>query len=537
MRTLAKDGGVTSSIWTDADQEAYDAPPPHETEVCVVGAGIAGLCTALNLARGGVRVAVLDDGPIGGGETGRTSAHLASAVDDHFSDLEVRFGEEAAKLIAESHAAAIDWIESIVFEFGIDCDFRRVDGYLFAPPDANDIDHQRWLDKELVAAQRAGLTVERVDQSPLPFEHGPALRFRHQAEFHPLRFLRGLAEAVVEAGGTIHTGVHVEKIEAAEPLVVKMSGGRTLLCRAAVDATNSSITSPTHLPLRQAAYRSYCIAIAAPTGTLPHALYWDTEDPYHYVRVAPGDVPERELVIVGGGDHRVGQGEPMQSWIELEQWARRWLRLRGPIVARWSGQIMEPADGPAHIGHSPDLPHVYVVTGDSGNGLTHGAIAGLLIPELMAGRAHPWAEIYAPDRSHLHSIGSLVKEAAQSATPYFDWLRGGDVHSIDQIPPGQGAVIRRGLHLIAAYRDPSGACHLRSATCPHMRGAVKWNPGEQTWDCPCHGSRFDAYGRVMNGPATTDLAAIDEPKRPAEPAREPERPTAPLHARERHTRH
>jgi glycine/D-amino acid oxidase-like deaminating enzyme/nitrite reductase/ring-hydroxylating ferredoxin subunit len=524
MLMLAKDGGVSASIWTDADQERYDRPPPHEIDACVVGGGIAGLTTALMLARQGVRVAVLDDGPIGGGETGRTSAHLASAVDDRYYELESRFSERAAQLIAESHAAAIDWIEAITLEFGIDCDFRRVDGYLLAPPDLHGHHEERArreLDRELVAAQRAGLTVERVDRAPLPFDSGPALRFAHQAQFHPLRYLRGLAAAVIECGGTIHTGVHVEAIEPAHPLAVRLSGGRTLLCRFAVDATNSSITSPRGLPLRQAAYRSYCLAIPVAPGTIPNALYWDTADPYHYIRVAPGDTPERELVIVGGCDHRTGQGDPMEAWMELERWTRRWLRLDGPVVARWSGQIIEPVDGPAHIGRSPELEHVYVVTGDSGNGLTHGTIAGLLIPELIRGHNPPWADVYAPDRSHLHSLGTLVKEAAHSTAPYLGWLRPGEVHSLHEIPHGQGALLRRGLHLIAAYRDPSGACHLRSATCPHLRGVVHWNAGEHTWDCPCHGSRFDPYGRVLNGPATTDLTVIEEPGRLEAPAGEP----------------
>ena len=527
MPTLAKDGGVSASIWTDADQDSYDTPPPYEIDACIVGGGIAGLTTALVLARQGVRVAVLDDGPIGGGETGRTSAHLASAVDDRFHALESRFGERGARLVAESHAAAIDWIEAAVREHGIDCDFRRVDGYLVAAPDGPGEKTQRELDRELVAAQRAGLTVERVESSPLPFDRGPALRFADQAQFHPLRYLRGLAAAVAEAGGAIHTGVHVEAIEPAHPLAVRISGGRTLLCRVAVDATNSSITSPGRLPLRQAAYRSYCLAIPVAPGTLAQALYWDTADPYHYIRVAPGG-PDREYVIVGGADHRTGQGEPMEAWLALEQWTRRWLRLDGPIVARWSGQIIEPVDGPAHIGRSPDLEHVYVVTGDSGNGLTHGTIAGLLLPELMRGHHPAWADVYAPDRSHLRSFGTLIKEAAQSTAPYLGWLRAGEVHSLDEIAPSQGALLRRGLHMIAAYRDPSGACHLRSATCPHLRGAVRWNPGEQTWDCPCHGSRFDPYGRVVNGPATVDLAPIDEPARSEEPVREPERRRVPI---------
>lgn len=511
MSTLAKDGGRSASIWLDARQDRHATPPPYETTTCVVGAGIAGLTTALVLARQGVRVAVLDDGPVGGGETGRSAAHLASAVDDRYCELEARLGERGARLVAESHAAAIDWIEAAVAEHEIDCDFRRVDGYLFAAPARAGERALRLLDRELAAARRAGLTVDPVDRPPLPFDPGMALRFARQAQLHPLRYLRGLAAAVIAAGGTIHTGVHVEAIAPARPLAVQLTGGRMIPCWSAVDATHGAFTSPRKLALRQAARRSYCVAIAAPAGAIPRALYWDLDEPYHHVRVAPGGAPGRELVIVGGEDHRTGQGDPPQAWIDLERWARQWLRLTGDVVARWSGQILEPLDGPAYIGRSPDLDHVYVVTGDSGNGLTHGTIAGLLIPELMADRRSPWADVYAPDRSPRHALGALVAEAARATAPYLEWLRPGEVHALDEIPRGRGAVLRRGLHLIAAYRDPAGACHLRSATCPHQRGVVRWNAGEETWDCPCHGSRFDPYGRVLNGPAAADLGPAAEP--------------------------
>ena len=518
MRTTAKDGGATTSVWTSASVPDYDTAPDSETDVCIVGAGIAGLTTAYELVRRGTSVIVLDDGPIGGGETGRTSAHLASAVDDHFAHLEDKFGEAGAKLVAESHAAAIDYIETVVRELAIECDFRRVDGYLFAPPGESNEKTERDLDRELAAARRAGLVANKVPRAPLPFDTGPALVFANQAEFHPLRYLRALADAIVQLGGKIHTHVHVEGIEPGEPLTIKLANDRRIACRAAVDATNGAMTSPLKMPLRQAAYRTYVLAFDLEPGLIPHGLYWDDADPYHYIRLARGD-NEREILIVGGNDHRVGQGDPARAWFELEGWTRRWIPVAGTLIARWSGQILEPADGPAHIGRSPELEHVYLVTGDSGNGLTHGTIAGMMIPELMRGHRPTWSAVYDPDRSHLHSIGELVKEAAQSTAPYSDWLRGGDVSNIDDIRPGHGALLRRGLHMIAAYRDEAGTCHMRSATCPHLRGVVHWNEAEKTWDCPCHGSRFDAYGRVLNGPAATDLARVDTPSDVREPAR------------------
>jgi len=306
----------------------------------------------------------------------------------------------------------------------------------------------------------------------------------------------------------------VTSVDKGQPLTLgltsTLAGERTMLARVVIDCTNGAVTSPIHLALRQATYRSYVLAFAIPQGSVPHALIWDTAEPYHYIRVATG-AHGGDVLIVGGNDHRVGQGTPEEAWSELEKWTRQWIPLAGHIVARWSGQIIEPADHLAHIGHSPDMEHVYVCTGDSGNGLTHGTIAGLMIPEMLHGKHPRWERVYDPKRSHLHAAGTLIKEATQSSAPYTDWLRPADVRSVDDIPVGEGATMRRGLHLIAAYKDAGGQCHLRSATCTHLRGVVRWNTVEKTWDCPCHGSRFDAYGRVLNGPAPSDLTPIDEP--------------------------
>jgi len=207
-------------------------------------------------------------------------------------------------------------------------------------------------------------------------------------------------------------------------------------------------------------------------------------------------------------------------WPRVEQWSRERFPFAGAVLARWSGQILEPADGLAYIGAHPSEQRVFLVTGDSGNGLTHAAIAGLMLPALIAGRAHPWAKLYAPDRTRMHALGTLASEAARSNAPYADWLRAGDVDSLDEIAPGHGATIRRGLHVLAAYRDLDGQCHLRNARCTHLSGVVRWNEVERTWDCPCHGSRFDPLGRVINGPAPTDLH--DPPEHIEQPAQLPE---------------
>jgi glycine/D-amino acid oxidase-like deaminating enzyme/nitrite reductase/ring-hydroxylating ferredoxin subunit len=473
------------------------------TEVCIVGAGISGLSVAYSLVRDGTEVIVVDDGPVGGGETGRTSAHLSCALDDRYYHLESLFGEAGAKLAADSHRAAIDAIESTAAQLGIDCEFRRVDGYLFATDR-----HQPELDRELAAARRAGLDVTEVDRSPLPFETGRCLRFAGQAEFQPLAYLRGLAAAITAAGGQIHTGVHVAAIEDSESPRVRLSNGGVIHARAVVDASNASIISRYDLPLRQAAYRSYVIGFDLPAGAIPRALYWDTEEPYHYIRVASNG-GGREILLVGGADHRTGHGNPMTAWDALDAWTRAHIPTVGAAVTRWSGQIMEPADALGYIGAARGQSNVFLVSGDSGNGLTNGAIAGLLLPALIRGDDHRWAALYTPTRSRHHGIATLMQEAVSSVAPYTDWLSASDVRSLAEIAPGHGAVLRHGMHRIAAFRDESGSCTLRSARCPHLHGVVRWNPVERTWDCPAHGSRFDACGRVINSPAGGDLSELD----------------------------
>jgi glycine/D-amino acid oxidase-like deaminating enzyme/nitrite reductase/ring-hydroxylating ferredoxin subunit len=507
-------GNATTPVWQRHDKlPVYDDPIPQdlETEVCIVGAGISGLSVAYALVRDGATVTVVDDGPVGGGETGRTSAHLSCALDDRYSHLESLFGEAGARLAAQSHRAAIESIEATVAQLQIACEFRRVDGYLFArcaqlPPRDDSLAPE--LAHELAAATRAGLDVTETARAPLPFATGRCLRFADQAEFQPLAYLRGLAAAITTAGGRIHTGVRVHAIEGGDAPRVQLADGSAIRAKAIVDASNASITSRYDLPLRQAAYRSYVIGFDLAPGEIPHALYWDTEDPYHYLRVVRGD-DGREILLVGGADHRTGHGDPIAAWNALEAWAREQIPSAGPVLTRWSGQIMEPADGLGYIGAARGLPNVFVVSGDSGNGLTNGTIAGLLLPALIRGESHPWAALYAPTRSRHHGLGTLVQESVSSIVPYADWLGRREVSSLAEVAPGHGAVLRHGVHRIAAYRDPSGGCSLRSARCPHLNAVVRWNPVERSWDCPAHGSRFEPCGGVVNSPSAHDLQPLD----------------------------
>ncbi|HEX3157296.1 MAG TPA: FAD-dependent oxidoreductase [Gemmatimonadaceae bacterium] len=503
------DSGATKSLWMAT--AAIPAFPPlridAETDVCVVGAGIAGLTTAYLLTRAGKRVIVLDDGPVGGGETGRTTAHLASALDDGFAELERLHGPHGARLAFESHASAIHRIESIVREEAIDCGFTRLDGWLFGGRgDSVDV-----LDHETRAAERAGIAdLERRERAPLPFDTGSCIRFPNQAQFHPLRYLAGLARAIVRDGGSIHGRSHVSGIDTSnEHPVVTTDAGATVRAGALVVATNSPINEWVAIHTKQAPYRTYAIALRIPHDAVPLGLYWDTEDPYHYVRLdRDGD---GALLVVGGEDHKTGQAHDTEARFgRLEAWARARFPMVGDVEYHWSGQVLEPVDGLAYIGRDPmGQRNVYVATGDSGHGMTHGTIAGMLITDLIAGRANPWATLYDPARKSVRAMRTFVRENANVAARYVGHVTGGDVASSDHIPPGSGAVIREGLRKVAVYRDEQGTLHRYSAICPHLFCIVEWNHTESSWDCPCHGSRFDPYGQVLNGPAASGLDEVE----------------------------
>jgi glycine/D-amino acid oxidase-like deaminating enzyme/nitrite reductase/ring-hydroxylating ferredoxin subunit len=507
------DSEATRSLWMQ--QDVGDAPRLEGIQRCdtvVVGAGIAGLSVAYELVNAGRSVIVLDRGRIAGGMTSRTTAHLAPVCDDGVSSLVKLRGEDTARLFQQSQEAAVDRIEEIVQQHDIACNFRRLDAYLFPALGMDPSEAREQQAEEYDALRKAGAAVERSTGVPLKgFEDAPVLRYARQATFHPLRYLRGLVTAIKDKGGLIFANSAVVNIDEIEKGVRVTTDSGNVIAAHAVFATNSPINDWVELHSKLAPYRTYAMAFTLPQGSLPDALYWDMADPYHYVRLNPGP-GTTDYLIVGGADHKSGEADDGDVRFEaIEAWIRSLVPQLGKEVHRWSGQVLDTIDYCGFIGRNPNSKHVYVATGDSGQGMTHGALAGLLLKDLILTGKSPWQAVYDPERKPPMSVMNYVKENVTAIKNFAEYLMPSEIDSVDQLKPGEGGVIRNGLSKVAACRTRDGKLHLNSAVCTHLGCHVHWNSTEQCWDCPCHGSHFAPDGAVLNGPALAPLARAELP--------------------------
>ena len=497
------------SLWMDVDiaPNARELENNQSCDTVIVGAGIAGISTAYELANKGHKVIVIDRGAIAGGITARTTAHLAPLCDDLTSEMIKLRGEEIARAFYQSQAAAIDRIEAIQKTEGIACDFRRLDGYLFqALNTASDI-----IDSELDAVRKVGAPVDRIVgvEALAHCQDQHALRYPRQATFHPLKYLGGLVAAIEATGSVFFVGTIVRAIEESGGSVTIKTDRGTISAKAAVVATNSPIVDRFALHTKMAPYRTYAMAFEIVRGALIDALYWDTLDPYHYLRLQPGE-GRSDHVIVGGADHKSGEEDnAAQRFEALEAWTRNLVPKLGGETHRWSGQVLDTIDYAAFIGRNPGSDNIFVHTGDSGQGITHGVAGAMLNAALILNKPAPWEEVYEPSRKTPSAVGNFLRENVTAVKNFVEYLAPGELRSIDELKPGHGAIVRQGVAKIAAYRDNNGNLFTRSAACTHIGCHLHWNSFETCWDCPCHGSHFAVDGTALNAPAISSLAKAE----------------------------
>lgn len=501
----------TKSVWEHAKASGFSAVQKNlKADVCIVGSGITGITTAYLLAKAGKRVVVVDKGDTANGETAFTTAHLSTILDKRFFELEKLHGKENTELVLKSHFAAIDFIESACEKEKIHCDFERVNGYLFFEGKDGET-----VDRELEAVKKLGYEdAEKLEHGPHGANLGHCLKFPRQAQFHPLRYLEGLIEVILAEGGTIYENSLVQDIhEKNDGVQIQLENGHSIQADAAVIATNVPFNDRYNIHMKQAPYRTYVIAGEIPKHAVPKNLYWDTQNPYHYIRLfhPQGEKSaEHDLLIVGGEDHKTGQeADCEKSYENLLHWTQKKFPMMKNVHYKWSGQVIESIDGLAYIGLNHGKKKIYIGTAYSGNGMTYGTIAAMMFADLILGKKNPYSKLYDPCRKNIKALGSFMEDGMNVAGQWAGGLAPRHGMAMEDLPKGSGTVIQEGLKKIAVYKDAKGTICKFSAVCPHLGCIVKWNNAEASWDCPCHGSRFNTEGKVMNGPAKENLRPAD----------------------------
>ena len=492
------------------------------TEICIIGSGIAGISTAYELVRRGQKVTMLEARHVLSGETGRTSGHLSSALDDGYVEIQRKHGLEGAQIAAESHSWAISRVGEIAHALGIDCEFRRVPAYCISQYTRDDQrnEHEqevRNMPEEVETAINVGLKGD--------FRDGLAVRgwsgrldqrdgaiYYDQATFHPTRYLLGVL-AWLEKQPNFQCFAQTRMVDIHEKDLAQVHTERGHV------VTACNVVEATCVPLQKLSIvaemtcsRTYCVAARVPRNTVEDCLIYDQAEPYKYARLTACDVQD-DFIVVGGCDHKVGHEDPNGRFEELETWVRHRFPQATTVDYRWSGQVFEPVDYMAFIGKDGGQNHTYVVTGDSGDGLTNGVLAGRILADEMEGEDDPWAQLYNPSRlgNISRSLPSILKHSVQANSHYRRYLQS-DIKDIEDLAADAGGVLHENLAStpVAVYKDGSGHTYRYSAICPHMKGVLCWNQTEKSWDCPVHGSRFSGEeGICVEGPAKSNLTPMD----------------------------
>lgn len=501
----------TTSIWQQTNQTKTPGANnnPETTtvyDVIIIGAGITGLTTGLFLTEAGKKCLILEAKSLGYGTTSGTTAHLNTVLDTPYTTIIHKFCLEDAVLTAKGAKEAIQLIHQNSKTYGIDCDFKDRDGYLYAENE-EEADN---LDRIYDSLKQVNIDVCYADSTPVPIAFTKALRFSGQAQFHPVKYLVGLAEVFREKGGIIMENTPVDKVHETNGVQLVHTEKENYMARDVVYATHIPF-GLNALHFKCAPYRSYVIGVTLPQiESYPEALIYDSKDPYHYFRTVdqPGNA---KVLLIGGFDHKTGH-EINTDYVftELEAYARKYYDIK-KVVYKWSSQYYQPADGLPYIGQLPgENKHIFIATGYSGNGMIFGTLSGRIIADLILSGESRYADLFSPARV------KFIAAAKNMLTENFDVAKHfiADRLSIEALPEfselskGEGRVVQYNEHKLAIYKDDQGALKALHPICPHAGCVVEWNNAEKSWDCPCHGARYDIDGNFLNGPTVDPLKMV-----------------------------
>ena len=500
----------TSSYWADTTptQAFPSLDRDLRVDVAIVGGGITGITAAYLLKSAGVNVAVLERSRCASGDTGYTTAHLTMVTDAPLTSLIKHFGRDTATAVWDAGLIAIDRIEEHVQTEAIDCDFRRVPGFLHEALAGSGLPPSE-LERQVHAATELGFAASFVRQiAPLGVT---GARFDGQGLFHPRKYLDGLLRAIHGDGSHVFEHTAVDDVNESFTL---RAGPHKVFCDYVVLGTHTprvgkqGMVAATVMQSKLALYSSYAIAGRLPAGRIAPGLYWDTADPYHYLRVE--SQPGSDFAIFGGADHKTGQVTNTENCYQAVEKTLRRVAPNVELTDRWSGQVLQTIDGLPFVGETADRQ--FTVTGCAGNGMTFGTLGAMMARDAVLGRPNPWRELLDPRRNNVRSGAWNYVRENKDYLYYMlrDQLARRHSALIGHLRPGQGKVVSLNGQRVAAYRDEQGVVAVRSAICTHMACEVHWNQAETTWDCPCHGSRFKTDGSVISGPAESPLAAIGD---------------------------
>ncbi|WP_343537785.1 FAD-dependent oxidoreductase [Sphingobacterium thalpophilum] len=499
-----KRDGFNSSFWQKAPEYDFRYHAKESAyDTIIVGAGITGVTLALELQNKGIHCLLIEKETPGFGTTGGTTAHINNFFDASYDEIINNFGQQGAQLLADSAQNTLTYIHDNVRTYAIDCDFAECDFFLFSA----EKQQNEQLDKILKAHRNLGVKTVETSNIPfnLPFEK--AIRIEGQAQFHPLKYLNGMLHAYIKAGGALLVQQRVKDFKNSNGLItLKAEDGRTFTAKDLIWATHIP-PGKNRFSILLAPYRSYALALKLRNQPQQLGQAADLYDPYHYCRYHRSG--EDYYLIAGGFDHKTGDDQDTEKHFdELQQYVSTHFP-DGEFVAKWSSQYYVSADGLPYIGRMPHESNIYISTGYGGNGMTFGSMAALIIPDLIAGKETALSKVLSPGRiKPIASAKSVISEGINASGHFIkDKLSAEELDHFKDIQLNEGKVVSYHNEQIAVYRDQTGMLHLLSPTCPHMGCMVNWNPAEKSWDCPCHGSRFDIDGKLLNGPAVSDLSS------------------------------